>query len=109
MRLSAGERQSILDCVHQKDPDALVYLYGSRLDDSLKGGDIDLLVLSRRLGFPDKIDLLIAIKDRLGEQRIDLSIKSRESAEQDPFFAKVLKSGALLNGGGGGSRTLVQT
>ena len=97
MRLSDDEKRSILESVRQKDPDAQVILYGSRLDDSMKGGDIDLLVLSHRLGFSDKIDLLIDLKNRLGDQRIDLSIKSRESAEKDAFFVAVLKSGVILD------------
>lgn len=98
MRLIDAEVQAILKSVEKMDPDADVILYGSRLNDALKGGDIDLLVISESLSFADKIDILMAIKDLLGDQRIDLSIKSRRVAERDPFFAEVLKSGCSLRG-----------
>jgi predicted nucleotidyltransferase len=46
MRLPEAERQAILNAVRSEDPDAVVYLFGSRVDDAARGGDIDLLVLS---------------------------------------------------------------
>ena len=45
MRLSAAQTRLILDCVHaQFGDDAAVRLFGSRLDDTARGGDVDLLV-----------------------------------------------------------------
>ena len=45
MRLSADQARVILSCVRQQfGADAQVKLFGSRLDDSLRGGDVDLLV-----------------------------------------------------------------
>jgi predicted nucleotidyltransferase len=44
MRLSEIERNSLEDAI--KDVDAEVYLFGSRVDNSKKGGDIDILVFS---------------------------------------------------------------
>jgi uncharacterized protein len=47
MRLTAFQTQLILDCIHQQfGPDAGVMLFGSRLDDAARGGDVDLLVES---------------------------------------------------------------
>ena len=45
MRLTPDQTRIILSCVHQQfGADARVKLFGSRLDDSLRGGDVDLLV-----------------------------------------------------------------
>lgn len=45
MRLTADQRQIILQCLHQQfGPRAQVSVYGSRVDDSARGGDVDLLV-----------------------------------------------------------------
>jgi len=51
-----------------------IYLFGSRVDDSKKGGDIDLyLVLENHKNlFEKKIKFLSRIKRELGEQKIDI-------------------------------------
>ena len=78
---------------------AELYLYGSRLHDELKGGDIDLILVcdstenTEKLN-NSKIDILRAIKDRIGERRIDLLI-AEEHAE-DAFVKKALSSAVSL-------------
>jgi len=51
-----------------------VYLFGSRTDDSKKGGDIDLyFVLEQHTNlFEKKIKFLSRVKRELGEQKIDI-------------------------------------
>ena len=51
-----------------------IYLFGSRVDDSKKGGDIDLyLVLQEHSNlFEKKLKFLSRIKRELGEQKIDI-------------------------------------
>ncbi len=51
-----------------------IYLFGSRVDDSKKGGDIDLyLVIDNRVNiFKNKLKFLAKIKRELGEQKIDV-------------------------------------
>ena len=45
MRLNSAQTQLILQCMRQQfGPGAQVSVYGSRLDDSARGGDVDLLV-----------------------------------------------------------------
>ena len=45
MRISSAQTRLILDCVRpQFGADAQVMLFGSRLDDTARGGDVDLLV-----------------------------------------------------------------
>jgi hypothetical protein len=43
MRLTNYEITSIKESFHQIFDTGKIYLFGSRIDDSLKGGDIDLL------------------------------------------------------------------
>ncbi len=42
MRLTSKQRQAIKQTIHNFDPQALIYLFGSLVDDNKKGGDIDL-------------------------------------------------------------------
>ncbi len=46
MRLSETEQQIIKDAVLSIDPQARIYLFGSRANDNKRGGDIDLLIAS---------------------------------------------------------------
>jgi predicted nucleotidyltransferase len=45
VRLKEEEKRVILQAIQAIDKNAQVYLFGSRVNDRLKGGDIDLLVL----------------------------------------------------------------
>jgi len=72
MRLSTRERSTVFNVLSKLDGHCEIYLYGSRADDALKGGDIDLLVFSEQLTFSDKITALVEIKDILGEQKSSL-------------------------------------
>ncbi len=92
MRLSPQERAAIKKIIEGKDLKAEIYLYGSRADDSLSGGDIDILVISETLTFPDKLDLLSEIKTALGDQKIDMSIKTPAQSRSDVFAREILKS-----------------
>lgn len=55
-----------------------LYLFGSRIDPNRKGGDIDLLLETdpHHLQHLHKLSsrLLVKLKERLGEQKIDLVI-----------------------------------
>jgi predicted nucleotidyltransferase len=74
MRLTEQDRREIVEAVRSADPDAAVYLFGSRVDDAAKGGDIDLLVLSRKIDLMQKLAILGRLHRALGEQRIDLVV-----------------------------------
>jgi len=74
MRITEHEKNAIIDAVKSADPDAKVWLFGSRADDSKKGGDIDIAIFSEKI----KTDVMREIQvrrficDRIGEQKIDI-------------------------------------
>jgi len=74
MRLATQEQSAIRHAIAQADADALVYLFGSRVDDSAKGGDIDLLVLSKKIDIMAKLDIMARLHQQLGERKVDLAI-----------------------------------
>jgi predicted nucleotidyltransferase len=54
-------------------PNAAIYLIGSRVNDELKGGDIDILVIDeRKLSGREKRNLKLAFYKELGEQKLDI-------------------------------------
>ncbi|MFI5201634.1 MAG: nucleotidyltransferase domain-containing protein [Candidatus Kapaibacterium sp.] len=73
MRLTEFERKSIRDTVRQFLPNANVYLYGSRVDDSKRGGDIDLMIVDKE-PVPRKTvgEIRWKLWEILGEQKIDI-------------------------------------
>jgi uncharacterized protein len=86
--LSNEQRRAIREAVeHQFGTDARVYLFGSRVDDDLRGGDIDLLVelegipAHSRGAVEAKFRTLVEIQRRIGERKIDLIVAGAESDE----------------------------
>jgi len=90
MRLTNSEIQAIEKAIYSLDHDAAIYLFGSRADDSRKGGDIDLLIISKNLTFSDKIKIKKSIFEHIDEQKIDLII-AKDNA--DPFVRLALEQG----------------
>lgn len=72
-------------------PEARLYLFGSRVDLSKRGGDIDLLVINSldpRASFRAKINALARMMSELGEQRIDLVSWNPEEEEEKPLVVR---------------------
>jgi len=59
-----------------RDPQAEIYLFGSRTNDGGQGGDIDLLVISKQIDLMTKLDILGELHRRLGDRRIDMVVTS---------------------------------
>lgn len=73
MRLTKEQARFLRHAVNRVLPEAAVYLFGSRVQDHLKGGDIDVLVIGdKKLTGRQKRDLKIAFYKRFGEQKIDI-------------------------------------
>ncbi len=73
MRLKKGHVEFLKQSIKRCLPDAAVYLFGSRADDNLKGGDIDILVLGEKeLTGQEKRNIKLAFYKEFGEQKIDI-------------------------------------
>lgn len=76
-------------------PDFKLYLFGSRADDSKRGGDIDLLILSDHLlSRENKRNIRIAFYNQFGEQKLDLVYFKPDAP--DPFKELALMEGVEL-------------
>lgn len=93
MRLKNFEKNAIINAIKQEDPEAVVYLFGSRVDDEQLGGDIDILVLSSVINFDGKLRIKKQIFESLEEQKIDLIIVDDPD---EPFSQLVLSKGIKL-------------
>ena len=93
MRITNEEHQTISNTIHQSDAGAAIYLFGSRADDSAKGGDIDLLVLSKKINLMDKLEILAQLHQRIGERKIDIAIYPDTT---HPFPSMVIQTGVPL-------------
>ena len=81
MRLSDQQIQSITNTIRQLvDAQASVYLFGSRLNQQAKGGDVDLLIESdEAVCFLQKAKIKMTLENQLGLP-VDLICKSRAAA-----------------------------
>jgi len=93
VRLNEEEITAINETVHVLDSEAKVYLFGSRADDTKRGGDIDLLIMSQTLIREDAGKIRWRLWELMGEQKIDIIIAKDTT---DPFVRIALKEGVLL-------------
>lgn len=80
MRLTQNEHTAILEAVHAVfGDDAEVRLFGSRAQDSRRGGDIDLYIEvdPERYSYESELDLHAELRKRIGDQKIDLLVHQR--------------------------------
>jgi len=94
MRLSDAERGAIRRTIADFDPEAMVYLFGSRTDDTKHGGDIDLLIMSNHLKQGDRGKIRWNLWEQIGEQKIDIIIARDDT---DPFVKIALQNGVPLS------------
>ncbi len=77
-----------------------LWLFGSRVDDTKKGGDIDLYIETNLENHEDsrklKITFWSKLQLRLGEQRIDIVIKSLKKNESLPIYEEARRTGIIL-------------
>ena len=93
MRLNKDEISVIRETILALDRQAQIYLFGSRADDSKRGGDIDLLIMSQILTRDAAGKIRWRLWECLGEQKIDILIAQDTT---DPFVRIALKEGVQL-------------
>jgi len=74
MRLSKSEQSAIKSHIMDVFGEGRIYLFGSRTDDTKRGGDIDLYIdVSNRDNLvAKKVDFLVKLKQDIGRQKIDV-------------------------------------
>ncbi len=87
MRLTEKEISVIRKNILQADRDAQIYLFGSRVNDLAKGGDIDILIISNTIGFLEKVRIRTEIFKELEEQKLDIVVKK----DFDDLFVRMIQ------------------
>jgi len=89
MRLEKEKALFLKEKIQENLSDATVFLFGSRTDDTKKGGDIDILVLgTRKLKLNEKLNVQTAFWKQFGMQKLDLVSFTFE--DDDPFKRLIL-------------------
>jgi predicted nucleotidyltransferase len=79
---------------------AVVYLFGSRVDDGKRGGDIDLYIETdegdgARI-VEAKYDFLAKLKRRIGDQRVDVVFSFPSRHQTPPIIQEAKRTGVRL-------------
>lgn len=73
MRVPGEQLKFLKQAVLSRAKNAKIYLFGSRVDDNKRGGDIDILILSEmKLSLRDKALIRYSFFEKFGEQKLDL-------------------------------------
>ena len=94
MRLLKEEIDVLKTKLKSLSSEAEIYLFGSRVDDTKKGGDIDLLVVSKTLTKKDMRLLKIDFFDHFGEQRLDIILD--DGSFKKTFNKMIFQKAVLL-------------
>ena len=92
MRLQEKEVRLLKEKLMSMSSEAKLYLFGLRADDMKRGGDIDLLVVSKKL---TKRDLRIAFFKQFGEQKMNILLD--DGTFTNPFHKMILQQAVELS------------
>ncbi|MCF6209751.1 MAG: nucleotidyltransferase domain-containing protein [Gammaproteobacteria bacterium] len=99
MRLTTHAQKIIRDTVREVfGREACVTLFGSRIDDAARGGDIDLLIQSEipiEQRERKALQLVARLQIRLGDQPIDVLVLDPET-ERQPVHEEAIRTGISL-------------
>ena len=103
MRLSKQQITLIINAISPfiANESCELRLFGSRVHDEAKGGDIDLLLVTDKEKLLNSLllnkhKILAAIKKEIGDQKIDLKIASQKEDQSDPFLKIILPDSITL-------------
>ena len=94
MRLTPHQHQAIKKHFLNIFKEGDIYLFGSRVDDTKRGGDIDLYIVVSNLEnlMAKKIAFLAALKRDIGDQKIDVVFDKGK----DRLIDKIAKEQGVL-------------
>lgn len=96
MRLDENIKKLIINYSQEYFSDFKIYLFGSRVDDSKKGGDIDLFIDSKtEISLKNQMLFLKKLYKNATQRKIDLVVKS-PSKQDMPIFKTALENGIEL-------------
>jgi predicted nucleotidyltransferase len=94
MRISDYEKNAIVKSVKNVDETAKIWLFGSRTDDTQKGGDIDIAIFSDKINLIQKYLIKYGIEKEIGLQKIDIVVSK---SFEKPFFSYAVSQGVRLD------------
>ena len=93
MRLSQKEIEVLKAALESLGKPYKLYLFGSRVDDSKRGGDIDLLVVSKELTKRDLRRVRVEFFKHFGEQKVDIVL---DNGKPNPFIELIKQEAIAL-------------
>jgi predicted nucleotidyltransferase len=101
MRITPSQKQIICESAAKYfGDDTCVWLFGSRVDDQAKGGDIDLYIEPQIQNAADliaaKLQLLRDLHKKIGEQKIDVVLRSSDARVNLPIYRIAKETGVQL-------------
>lgn len=96
MRLTKDEIKIIKETITNRLDDAKITLFGSRVYDDKKGGDIDILVqTNQKVSLKKQLEILSQLEIKGIERRVDLLFQTPYTKEQN-IFETAKNEGVLL-------------
>jgi predicted nucleotidyltransferase len=94
MRLTNEELITLKENFSRYIKDGKLYLFGSRTDDTKKGGDIDLLIVSSNIKKENIRKFRLEFFKKFGEQKLDIVLDN--GSFSNPFNKMILQKAILL-------------
>ena len=96
MRLEKKDIENIKKVIQTKILDAKIYLFGSRVDDTKRGGDIDLFVKTTQdIKLKDELSILTLLELNGIQRKVDLIIETPFRDKRE-FFNSIKKEAIIL-------------
>ena len=92
MRLENIVLNNIKEAIYDSFGDVRIYLFGSRIEDNKKGGDIDILILDDKLEKKEIREIRIEFFKKFGEQKLDIVLDKLSPVEP---FTKIILNKAI--------------
>lgn len=96
MRIDKNDIQTIKLVIMKYIADAEIFLFGSRVCDDKRGGDIDLFVRTKKsISYDNELEILTELELRGIDRKIDLIIQAPNNKER-PIWKTASETGVLL-------------